>query len=84
MALRSHPHHSVLPFVDEVNVAGRIVYLFAGGSMANLTAGYGDSLNAFDLTLAIMIAAIGHAVTSSDRYKPAVHALPKNVWESIL
>ncbi|HEY9716752.1 MAG TPA: adenosylhomocysteinase [Trichormus sp.] len=83
-ALLSYPHRSVLPFVQELDINGHIVYLFAGGSMANLAAGYGDSLNAFDLTLAIMIAAIGYAVSSADKYQPLVHELPKNVWESIL
>lgn len=52
-ALQLYKHRSVLPFVEEFNLDGRIIYLFAGGAMANLTAGYGDSLNAFDLTLRI-------------------------------
>lgn len=83
-SLRSYPHRSLIPFVEEFDLGGRIVYLFAGGSMANLTAGFGDSINAFDLTLAIMVAAIGHAVQSSGSYKPGVHALPQEVWESII
>jgi len=62
----------------------KIIYLFADGSMANLTAGYGDSINAFDLTLAIMIAAIGHAVTAADDYRPRVHLLPTTVWQAII
>lgn len=80
-ALRSHPHREVLPFVEAIQLGERTVYLFAGGSMANLTAGHGDSLNAFDVTLAIMAAGIGHIVGAGAEEPPGVHLLPRAVWE---
>ena len=46
---------------------GRKIHLFAGGAMANLTAGEGDSLNAFDITLAAMTAGIAHIVGEGAR-----------------
>jgi len=48
----------VLPFIEEVTLDGRTVFLFAGGSMANLTAGQGDSLNSLDITLGTMVAGL--------------------------
>ena len=72
----------VIPFVEEVAIGDRVIYLFAGGSMANLTAGQGDSLNAFDLTLATMVAGIRFICTEdAQKFAPGVHALPRPVWE---
>ena len=78
--LRAYPHGEVLPFVEAVEVDGRTVYLLAGGSMFNLTAGWGDSLNAFDVTLAVMTAGIGHIVGAGAQAAPGVHVLPRAVW----
>jgi adenosylhomocysteinase len=83
-ALRAYPHREVLPHLEEFDLAGRTVYLLAGGSMVNLTAGEGDSLNAFDLTLAIMAAGIGHITGSGSGFPPGLYVLPKEVWEGIL
>ncbi len=41
----------------------------ADGSMLNLTAGFGDSLNAFDVTLAVMASGIRHIVTDGMQAK---------------
>lgn len=73
----------LVPFVEVCEVAGKELYLFAGGSMANLTAGHGDSLNAFDLTLAVMLAGLGHIVTDGEGAPAGVHPLPKAVWEPV-
>ncbi len=80
-ALLSHPHEPALPFVEAVHLGPRTVYLLAGGSMANLTAGYGDSLNAFDLTLAVLVSGIGYIAGPGEQAEPGVHLLPKEVWE---
>lgn len=80
-ALRRHPAREVMPFVEAFDLGGRTVYLFAGGSMANLTAGHGDSLNAFDLTLALMVAGIGHIVGAGPSAPAGVHILPREAWE---
>ena len=67
-ALLHYPHEEVVPFVEAIRLdSKRTVYLFASGSMANLTAGEGDSLNSFDLTLSVMAAGISHIVRAGDR-----------------
>lgn len=71
----------VIPFVEQCQVGGTQIYLFAGGSMANLTAGHGDSLNAFDLTLAIMVAGVGLIVDPDLDWPPGVHPLPREAWQ---
>ena len=83
-ALLEHSHRTVRPFVEEVEVSGRRIYLFADGAMANLAAGFGDSVNAFDLTLAIMVAAIGFSISACDQFPNGVVLLPKAVWEKVL
>ena len=80
-ALRKHPHESVLPFIEAFQLPNKTIYLFAGGSMANLTAGQGDSLNSFDLTLAVLTAGIRYLVTDGETFAPGVHLLPRAVWE---
>lgn len=77
-------HHSVLPHVEEYSMKNKTIYLFAGGHMANLAAGFGDSLNAFDVSMAIMVAALGFSVESAGKYKSGLHPLPREVWESII
>lgn len=75
-----------VPFVEEVSLdkPARTIYLFAGGSMANLTAGQGDTLNAFDLTLATMVAGLGFIFTDeAQSYPDGVTALPKHVWQPV-
>lgn len=83
-ALYGYPHRSVMPFIEAIDLGDRTVYLIAGGSMANLTAGQGDSLNAFDVTLAVLIAGIGHIVGAGAVAPAGVHVLPRTVWERVL
>jgi adenosylhomocysteinase len=73
----------IIPHVEETRPHGRPVYLFAGGSMANLTAGWGDSLNAFDVTLATMVAGLGFLCTRGSEGKPGLHPLPRPVWSAV-
>ncbi len=77
-------HSQPMPYVDAYEVAGKTVYLLADGSMFNLTAGYGDSLNAFDVTLAVMASGIGHIVTDGAKQPPGVYLLPQAVWMPVL
>jgi len=79
-ALYRHPHEPIMPFVEAVQLGDRRVHLFAHGSMANLTAGQGDSLNAFDVTLATMVAGIGFIAGSAADAAPGLHMLPREVW----
>jgi len=74
----------VLPFVSEARVAGRTVYLFAGGSMANLTAGQGDTLNSFDITMAAMLAGLRYVLSpEAAAAPPGLHPLPRSAWEEV-
>ena len=73
-----------IPFVEEVTVNGRTVYLFAGGSMANLVAGEGDTLNGFDLTLATMSAGLRYIFTpEAQNCPPKLYPLPRQAWEAV-
>jgi len=83
-ALLAYPHATVLPFIEEVQLSGRSIFLIAGGAMMNLTAGEGDSLNAFDLTLAVMATGIGYMVKEAAHRPPGVYLLPRSAWEAAL
>ncbi|MGM0673599.1 MAG: adenosylhomocysteinase [Spirochaetota bacterium] len=80
--LRRHPTTEIIPFVEEIALAGKRVYLLAAGSMFNLVAGPGDSLNAFDVTLAVFAEAIGFLVTEGVHYPAGLHVLPEFVWRA--
>lgn len=73
----------IIPFLEEARPFGRSVLLFAGGSMANLSAGHGDSLNAFDLTLAVMLAGIGFIAQLPPGSLPGLQPLPRHVWTEV-
>ncbi len=74
----------VIPFMEETQRGGRTVYLFAGGSMANLTAGQGDTLNSFDITMAAMLAGLRFVFTDEARAQlPGLHPLPRAAWEEV-
>ncbi len=73
----------VLPFVEACQVGEHEIFLLAGGSMANLTAGHGDSLNAFDVTSAAMVAGVGFIAGVDASWAAEVHALPAEVWRGV-
>jgi adenosylhomocysteinase len=89
-ALRAYPAEEVLPHIEALTIGEALaigqkrVYLLAGGSMFNLTAGQGDSLNAFDVTLATLVSAIGHIVGPGADWSPGIHLLPRQVWEKVI
>lgn len=66
-----------MPYINAYRMADKTVYLLANGSMLNLTAGFGDSLNAFDVTLAVMASGIRHIVTDGMRAPAKVYLLPQ-------
>ena len=79
-----NPRQQAIPFVEEVTLNGRTVYLFAGGSMANLVAGQGDTLNAFDVTLATMVAGLRYIFTAeAQNCPPKLYPLPRQAWEAV-
>lgn len=82
--LKQHPMTEPMPYINAYQLAEKTVYLLADGSMFNLTAGYGDSLNAFDVTLAVMASGIGHIVGTGEQAEQGVYLLPETVWKSVL
>ncbi len=82
--LQNLPHSEPMPFVNAYQLEDKTLYLLANGSMFNLTAGYGDSLNAFDVTLAVMAAGIGHIVGDGARQQPGLYLLPQSAWQPAL
>ncbi len=73
----------VVPHVESCVVAGREVYLFAGGGPANLTGGFGDTLDSFDVTLAVLVRGIGHIVGAGATAPAGVHLLPEEAWRPV-
>ena len=73
----------VLPFVEACRVGDHEVFLLADGSMANLTAGHGDSLNAFDITSAVMVAGVGFIAGIDGPQTARVRPLPAEVWRQV-
>ncbi|CAI0910983.1 Adenosylhomocysteinase [Serratia quinivorans] len=82
--LQNLPNSEPMPFVNAYQLEDKTLYLLANGSMFNLTAGYGDSLNAFDVTLAVMAAGIGHIVGDGARQQPGLYLLPQSAWQPAL
>lgn len=60
--------------------ADKRVYLLAGGSMLNLTAGRGDSINAFDVTLAVLTGGVGYIAGAGAERAPGLYVLPDEAW----
>ena len=78
------PLRGVIPFVEAACPAGREIYVFAGGSMANLTAGHGDTLNSFDITMATLAAGLRFLFTpQAAAASPGLHPLPRSAWEAV-
>lgn len=70
---------TVIPAVTSHSVDGSEVLLFAGGHVANLAAGDGDSLNAFDLTAALLVGSVGWTVAHGHEYPAGLHPWPDHV-----
>jgi adenosylhomocysteinase len=79
-ALYAFPHDEVLAHVDEIHLDHGTVFVIARGAMANLAAGWGDGLNTFDTTLAVIVAGIG-ALPSLAELGPGIHAADPSIWE---
>jgi len=73
----------VVPHVESCRAGGREVYLFAGGAPANITAGFGDTLDSFDITLAVLVRGIGHIARPTLSEPPGVHLLPDTAWRPV-
>ena len=81
---QNYRHSEPLPHIHAYERDGQCIYLLADGSMFNLTAGFGDSLNAFDVTLSVMAAGVGHIVSEGEQSMPGVYLLPDSAWMGYL
>ena len=74
----------VMPHVFEHRLGDKNFFLLANGAMFNLTAGFGDSINAFDVTLAIMASGLKHILTAGEQVEPGFYLLPEAIWKPAL
>ena len=70
----------LVPYVESCRVGDKELYLFAGGAPANITAGVGDTLDSFDVTLAVLVRGIGHIAGHGATASAGVHDLPETAW----
>lgn len=77
------PGLPVLPFLTEHRTRGGRVFLVADGHLINLAAGDGDSLDQFDWTAALTVAALAWATTHATDTPPGITALPDTAWRSL-
>lgn len=82
--LKNYPMTEPMPYINGYQLGEKTIYLLADGSMFNLTAGYGDSLNAFDVTLAVMATGLKHIFGEGEQAEKGVYLLPRAVWQSAL
>jgi len=82
--LNSYSPIEVMPHVFEYRLEHNTIYLLANGAMFNLTAGFGDSLNAFDVTLCIMAGGLHYLLTQSQTLKNELTLLPDSAWKPLL
>lgn len=76
--IRHHPERrSILRHIEEIPVSGGSAFLLARGGMFNLGAGFGDSINGFDLTSAQLVNALDFLVREGGTRAPGWHELPR-------
>jgi adenosylhomocysteinase len=85
--IRQHPgRHSVLDHVEEVRFGpalSRHCFLLARGELLNLAAGFGDTINGFDLTSAQLIQAIRFLLEATADLEPGWHSLPSDFMNAV-
>jgi adenosylhomocysteinase len=83
-AMTEYKVEEIMPEIYEYCSGEHYFYALSNGAMFNLTAGYGDSLNAFDVSLALMGAGIKHMFEQSDHFSSGIHMLPEKAWKPFL
>lgn len=79
--------HTVLRHVEEIRFGrglSRHCYLLARGELVNLGAGFGDTINGFDLTSAQLVQAIRYLLEESPGLTAGWHALPADFMNAVL
>lgn len=74
----------IRPHVESLTVRTKTVFLFAKGYMANLAAGHGDSLNAFDIPISIFAAGIGYIAKLPPKTPKELLSFPEALWKQVL
>ena len=86
--IRNHQgRHTVLRHVEEIRHGpglSRHCYLLARGELVNLGAGFGDTINGFDLTSAQLIQAVRYLLEESQALAPGWHPLPTDFMNEML
>ena len=82
--MTDHQIDEVMPEVYEYRNGDHYFYALSNGAMFNLTAGYGDSLNAFDVSLALMASGVKHMFEQSEHFETGLHLLPNQAWKPFL
>ncbi|MGW7296683.1 NAD(P)-dependent oxidoreductase [Streptomyces sp. NPDC054829] len=77
------PGQRVLPTITEHSTPRGHVLLVADGHLVNLAAGDGDSLDQFDWTAALTVAAIAWATTHAADTPPGITPLPDPAWHPL-
>lgn len=83
-AMTGYQIDEVMPEIHEYRNGEHYFYALSNGAMFNLTAGYGDSLNTFDVSLALMAAGVKHMFEQSDQFENGMHMLPEQAWKPFL
>lgn len=83
-AMTDYKVDEIMPEIHEYRNGNHYFYALSNGAMFNLTAGYGDSLNAFDVSLALMAAGVKHIFEQSDQFESGLHMLPEQAWKPFL
>ncbi len=84
--LREHAlRRTVLRHVEELTLeGGRHCYLLARGELLNLGAGFGDTINGFDLTSAQLVQAVRYLLEDGPALACDWHILPAEVMDDVL
>lgn len=87
-ALTDYQVEELMPEIFEYRAgnseSAHYFYALSNGAMFNLTAGYGDSLNAFDVSLALMAAGVKHIFERSSDFDSSMFMLPEDAWKPYL
>ncbi len=83
-AMTDYQVSELMPEIFEYRHGDHFFYALSNGAMFNLTAGYGDSLNAFDVSLALMAAGVKHIIEQSEAFSAGMHMLPEKAWKPFL
>ena len=68
---------TVLPHVERIDLSEeKSIFLLAGGRLLNLAAGFGDTINAFDLTTAQLIDALDYLLENGPGCQPGLQPIP--------